>query len=263
MDDMTYVTPECVPLLEKMYDAFNGIDIYNIYGKCWYWKGHPMFNGLSDEEKRSKLFGKKVLGGVEQEYQKFYTPYEYTPWVKRPTTGLGDDSDQYGIPDCIYVLPAAEQLNSDPVRQAFHIDNTQLWRMCPTVNSTFTYHKDARASQWAYEALKDTPIRMMHFSGNQDAAVPTIGTERWVNNLNWNVTKPWEKFMVDQPGLGNQVGGFVQRFDGEFTLIVVHGAGHMVPQDQRQRAYHILFNWIFKRGEFAEPTEEKPELLQQ
>lgn len=132
--------------------------------------------------------------------------------------------------------------------------------MCTTQNSTFKYTKDASASQWAYELLRDTPVRMMHFSGDMDASVPTIGTERWVNRLGWNVTQQWQPHYT----LDDQIGGYYEELEGELTLITVHGAGHMVPQDQREIAYHILFNWLFQRQEFEDVTkEDKPESIQQ
>lgn len=66
---------------------------------------------------------------------------------------------------------------------------------------------------------------MMHFSGDKDACVPTIGTERWVNHLNWTTTSEWQPLLMED----NQVGGYYQQFEGNFTLATVHGAGHMVP----------------------------------
>jgi len=73
--------------------------------------------------------------------------------------------------------------------------------------------------------LRDTPIRMMHFSGDMDASVPTIGTERWVHELKWNATSPWQAHWTPD----DYVGGYYQKFEGDFSLITVHGAGHMVP----------------------------------
>lgn len=85
---------------------------------------------------------------------------------------------------------------------------------------------------------------MAHFSGDMDGSVPTTGTERWINELGWTVKKKWQPFFE-----WGQIAGYFEEFDG-LTFITVHGAGHMVPQDQRSRAYHILFNWLFERGEF-------------
>lgn len=61
--------------------------------------------------------------------------------------------------------------------------------------STFEYTINPRASQWAYEDLKGA-IRMVHYSGDQDGSVPTIGTERWVNAMGWTTTKPWGPFKL-------------------------------------------------------------------
>merc|ERR1712070_1202199 len=111
-------------------------------------------------------------------------------------------------------------------------------------------------------ALKnESSIRMLHYSGDQDASVPTIGTERWINAMNWTTTKDWGPYFLAD----NQVAGYYQQFEGNLSLATVHGAGHMVPQDQRERAYHILFNWVFQRGEFngttpaAEVAEQQEE----
>jgi hypothetical protein len=242
-----------------MYDAFDGVNIYNIYGKCWYWQGNT--TNFTSTDLRNKLYGKYISSnGEEHEYQKFFSAYEYTPWVKP----LRAEDTDYGIPGCIYALPAAEHLNLPEVRAALHVDTyDQVWRMCSVAGkSTFSYTKDARASQWAYESLKDTPIRMMHFSGDKDASVPTIGTERWINNLEWKTTQEWIPYMMDEPEFGLQTAGFYQEYEGDFTFITVHGAGHMVPQDQRARAYHILFNWLLKKGEFGPRDEQDPEFVQ-
>lgn len=181
------------------------------------------------------------------------TAAEYTPWLFKGSSSELGDTD-YGIPPCVYALPAAEHLNSEKVRAQLNIKNNQTWRMCSVPGkSTFDYTISPRASQWAYEALKGE-IRMLHYSGDQDGSVPTIGTERWINALGWPSTKPWSVYKLAD----KQVAGYYQEFEGGLSFVTVHGAGHMVPQDQRERAYHILFNWVFQREEFAAPSEAQP-----
>lgn len=202
MGDYAYLSEECMPLLNDMYNSFDGIDIYNIYGKCWDWNG--TVTNFTAANARDKLYGKYVSkSGKVHEYQKYWSAQEYTPWIKP----FGADRSDYGIPGCIYALPAAEHLNNDTVRAALNIETEQPWRMCATKDSTFSYTKDASASQWAYDLLRDTPIRMMHFSGDMDASVPTIGTERWVNRLGWNVTNPWQVHLKSD---GENVAGYYE-----------------------------------------------------
>lgn len=82
----------------------------------------------------------------------------------------------------------------------------------------------------------------MFYSGDVDGAVPTYGTLQWINQLNWNVTEEWRPYF-----LNDQVAGFTEAYDG-LTLITVHGAGHMVPQDKRPEAYYAISNWIANKS---------------
>lgn len=83
---------------------------------------------------------------------------------------------------------------------------------------------------------------MLKFSGDTDGAVPTLGTLKWIEELNWAITKEWRPFFVNE-----QLAGYIEEREGDFTFLTVHGAGHMVPQDKREEAYHAIFNWVFKR----------------
>lgn len=42
--------------------------------------------------------------------------------------------------------------------------------------------------------------------------------------MNWAVTEAWRAYMVD-----DQVGGYIEVYDGGLTFGSVHGAGHMAP----------------------------------
>jgi len=68
---------------------------------------------------------------------------------------------------------------------------------------------------------------MLHFSGDTDGAVPTYGTRRWIQDLDWEVLAKWRPWFTN-----GQVSGYVERYDGlDFTT--VHGVGHMSPQWKR------------------------------
>ena len=99
--------------------AFTGINIYNIYGKCWYFK--PNTTDFTAADVRNKLFGKVEIDGIEHEYNKFYTPQEYSPWLKGMSQNFNEEDNDYGVPPCIYAMPAAEDLNNDTVRAQLNI----------------------------------------------------------------------------------------------------------------------------------------------
>jgi len=70
--------------------------------------------------------------------------------------------------------------------------------------------------------LKDK-YRILKYSGDNDGAVPTLGSMRWIEALNWKITSNWTTWDVE-----DYSGGYYEE-RGKFTFMTVHGAGHMVP----------------------------------
>ena len=113
------------------------------------------------------------------------------------------------------------------------------WDLCA---DDFNYTGAQNATQWIYPILKGR-YRMLKYSGDADGAVPTYGTQGWINELNWEIKEQWRPYYITNM-YGQQVAGYVEVRDGGFTFITVHGAGHMAPQFKRQPTYHAIFNWI-------------------
>lgn len=38
---------------------------------------------------------------------------------------------------------------------------------------------------------------MLFYSGDVDGAVPTIGSQKWISTLGWDVKKDWHPYMVN------------------------------------------------------------------
>ena len=87
--------------------------------------------------------------------------------------------------------------------------------------------------------LKFPDLRVWVFSGTEDGVLSTLGTMRWINKLNFEVEKEWAQYYV-----GDQVGGFAQKYKEGLVIVTVKGAGHMVPQDQRAAAYKMYSSFI-------------------
>lgn len=92
-------------------------------------------------------------------------------------------------------------------------------------------------SQWIYESLKGK-IRMLHFTGDIDGAVPSQGTYAWIQSMNPVIKESLRPYMY-----GGHVAGYVEEYEG-LTYATVHGAGHMVPEDKPPEAYHLITNCI-------------------
>ena len=130
---------------------------------------------------------------------------------------------------------------------------THAWELCSTGQSGFRYKINPKASQWIYEELLGSGIRMLKYSGDQDAVVSTIGTEYWIEGMNLTVSKEWFQYRLPD----KQVAGYIEEYKGGLTFATVHQAGHMVPSDQAERSYHLTFNWMFQRGEFKKAKATK------
>lgn len=166
------------------------------------------------------------------------TPADYTPWTHAAKKQRSPKALQM-LPPCTFGSSLLEYMNSDEVRKAMHIpDYVQAWDLC---TSDIIYYSEPQASQWIYEALKGK-IRMLHYSGDTDGAVPTVGTQNWINSMHWKVKDEWKQYLVE-----GQVAGYWESYEGNLTFGTVHGAGHMAPQFKPPQTYHLVFNWLFER----------------
>ena len=158
---------------------------------------------------------------------------KYTPWMFGREQQDPQLYEGFGTP--------IDYLNSPEVKSALHIPaSTPTWKECST-EQVVNYTMSQKGSQWIYEALKGK-YRMMHYSGNLDAVVPSIGTLGWINSMNRTVVKDWRQFSVD-----GQVGGWIKDYDG-LTFVEINGAGHMVPKDKPASISYIINNWM--KGNF-------------
>ena len=97
------------------------------------------------------------------------------------------------------------------------------WDLCME-KGDLSYTKDRAGSIGIYTELRGK-YKMLVYSGDTDGAVPTYGTKRWIDSLNWPVSSAYTQFFVD-----DQVGGYSEaRDDGKFLFATIHGAGHMAP----------------------------------
>ena len=122
------------------------------------------------------------------------------------------------------------------VRAALHISPlVGAWEL---FTNGIDYTRGSIGSQWVYEGLHGK-YRMLHYSGDVDGAVPTYGTQGWIDSLKWTITSDFRPWMY-----ADQVAGYVTYYAGDFTFATVHGSGHMVPQDKRPQAHYMLYNWL-------------------
>lgn len=139
-------------------------------------------------------------------------------------------------------------LNQEDTKEAIHVNSSThniTWVDCNgKINQQWQFLPEA--SQWIYTVLKTSGyVRMMHYSGDTDGVLPTYGTKRWIESLNWPKIGNYSMWRTDQ-----QVSGFLQKYEG-LDFLTVKGVGHMAPQWARKPMQTIITKWIHQEGEFC------------
>ena len=78
----------------------------------------------------------------------------------------------------------------------------------------------------------------MHYSGDTDGAVPTVGTRRWIEQQEWEKTSEWRPWITD-----GQLSGYHVDYDN-FKFVTIHGVGHMAPQWKRKDVTMMVTKFI-------------------
>jgi len=87
--------------------------------------------------------------------------------------------------------------------------------------------------------------RMLIYSGDTDACVPTWGTVDWIDSLDLTVTKPWSPWLSTHlDGTAKQRAGYVKEYQYNFTFATVQGAGHLVPTYKPTFALTMISKWL-------------------
>lgn len=230
--NMTYLdAPEppkqtdlCNTLLAKFNTLVSLVNVYDIFGKCY--KNPTLHHAGMLQEVSDGVATTKVNEGL--------TSNRYTPFA------LGAKKNLKEVPPCVYAKPIIDYFRNQSIMDALHISpKAAKWDLC---TDDFNYTGSENATQWIYPILKGR-YKMLKYSGDADGAVPTYGTQQWINELAWDVKDQWRPYYITNM-YGQQVAGYVEVRDGGFTFATVHGAGHMAPQFKRQPTYHAIFNFI-------------------
>ena len=219
------LSPICATLFDKFLNLTSLVNVYDVFGKCWKnpsaFKANKMARELSDSPQ------------LENEG---LTAAKYTSFLKSSKRTILKDT-----PPCVYSKSIIDYF-TDPLvlAQLNIVKESPKWDLCADV-SVFNYTSAQNASQWIYPIVKGR-YKILKYSGDTDGAVPTYGTQQWINELNWPILEAWRPYYI-QNMYGTQVAGYVEKRDG-LLFVTVHGAGHMAPQWKKQETYHAVFNFI-------------------
>ena len=128
----------------------------------------------------------------------------------------------------------SDYLNTPAVKEAIHANASIVWRECSNVIDYSRF--DLLSSMLpVYNELIAAKLRILVYSGDVDAIVPSIGSRAWIAALNSDLVSPIRAWTLD-----GQIGGWTTQYAG-LNFTTVRNAGHFVPELQGSRAL-ALFN---------------------
>ena len=138
-----------------------------------------------------------------------------------------------------------EYLNIPAVRAAIHASLTvpEQWSPCNAPPAlTYSTYDTQQPVLYVYErAFRETDLKVLVYSGDNDAIVPYTGTRMWIHKLNRAIVNDHHQWFADTNGM--QVAGWATQYD-KFTFTTVRGAGHMVPYMKPHRALVMIQKFL-------------------
>ena len=141
---------------------------------------------------------------------------------------------------CLWSKEATDYFNTPLVKQQLHINESSSWTAC---NDGSKYERSVFGSQWTYKDILQKGYKVLVYSGNSDSLVPTVGTERWIQELKLTVTKEWAPYFMMVSLTNKQIVGYLEAY-GNLTFATVHGAGHMTMRAKSVQTLHLLYNFM-------------------
>jgi carboxypeptidase C (cathepsin A) len=141
---------------------------------------------------------------------------------------------------------AAEYLNKPAVKSAIHVKSDIEWEECSRTVK-YEYLDKMLPMEHYYnkllDSVSDKDLRILVYSGDDDSVCGTIGTQKWLWTLGYQVKTDeyWKVWKVD-----GQTAGYITQFDTPFskdprlTFATVHFAGHEVPTYKPKEAFYLF-----------------------
>ncbi|EOY15689.1 Serine carboxypeptidase-like 2, putative [Theobroma cacao] len=121
--------------------------------------------------------------------------------------------------------------NDGEAQKAIHIRKGSIgqWKRC---NFGLPYTADVPSSFPFHVNLSSRGYRALVYSGDQDMAIPFLGTEAWIKSLNYPIVDDWRPWMVK-----DQVAGYERTYSNQMTYATIKDGGHTAPRVQAHRRF--------------------------
>jgi len=148
----------------------------------------------------------------------------------------------------------AKYVNQPHIRAALHVGNTPYGTNASKCEMALVPDFMVSYKPELEVMLQSTSpsYKVLIFSGQLDVIIGAALTERFLPTVNWpgaDAFKTVEKAVWRMNPTDVEVAGYA-RTVGNFSHVIVRGAGHIVPGDQPDRAYNMIWDHFVKGQEY-------------
>ncbi|XP_062090059.1 serine carboxypeptidase-like 35 [Humulus lupulus] len=187
---------KCAIHIRDFLEAYADIDIYSIYTPIC----------ISSDDNRPSPKPKLHVA------PRLFTQHEL--WHRVPA-GYDPCTGDYAV----------KYFNREDVQRALHANVTKLsypYSSCSSVIGRWNDSPDTVLP--VIRRLLNAGLRIWIYSGDTDGRVPVTSTRYSIKKMGLKVKEEWRAWFEK-----DQVGGWVEVYEGGLTLATVRGAGHQVP----------------------------------
>ena len=164
------------------------------------------------------------------------------PTYYQNTTGL---TDYFNINQPTYTEgPYENYLNLNSTRSTIHVGSRPFWSYNHTVELNLI-HDWFRSVASVMPTLLSS-YKVLVYNGQLDVILSAPQCERFLWSLEWSGAAAWkaaEKVVWRINATDSQPAGYAKK-SNKFVNVVVRGAGHLLPQDQPERALDMITRFV-------------------
>ena len=240
------VTKACNEVRNETKNILKGINYYGIYKECPNEEKMNLlkkeFNNINyDEINKNSKYNHFKMMIYKRNKEKYYN------YLLKNENSFKDNTEYENaidfFPSCGENHFTEDFLNNVKIKEKLGVSRSIKHQQCyldinyKMGDSINFYKNDLKklSSQKNFSAWL--------FSGTEDMAVTTLGTLRFLNELNFPIKEKWKKWKYD-----GQVVGMEQSYDNNLHFITIKGSGHMVPEDNPKVAKALLDKFLEYHG---------------
>ncbi|GAB4855867.1 carbohydrate-binding module 1 protein [Ancistrocladus abbreviatus] len=233
---------DCMKYKQKVYQALKHLNTYDILEPCYHSPDKELDTNSSVLPDSFRQLGKTAARNLPVRKRMFGRAWPYQMVVKDgliPSWPRLNSPPYRGVEvPCTNDEVAAAWLNNKSVREAIHAQSESrigAWALCMDIE----YYHDAGGMMKYHKNLTAQGYRALIYSGDHDMCVPYTGTEAWTSSMGYKIVDEWRPWM-----LNNQVAGYLQGYENDFTFLTIKGAGHTVPEYKPGESLAFYSRWL-------------------